>query len=119
MWGLPLQDGCGWHEEVRSRPCSERACEENRWSGTQLKVWDTKGMGLENVTFTTSSVRVQQSGRVPVDCCVNKVPKAFRVQFMQNGLREPRAQTSTGLCCWSGWDDRQAVRGLHQRGISC
>lgn len=79
----------------------------------------TKGMGLENVTFTTSSVCVQQSGRVPVDCCVNKVPKAFRVQFMQNGLREPRAQTSMGLCCWSGWGDRQAVRGLHQRGISC
>lgn len=79
----------------------------------------TKGMGLENVTFTTSSVHVQQSGRVPVDCCVNKAPKAFRVQFMQNGLREPRAQTSMGLCCWSGWGDRQAVRGLHQRGISC
>lgn len=44
-----------------------------------------KGTGLENVTVTTSPVHVQQGGRVPVDWCVNKVPKALCVQFMQSG----------------------------------
>lgn len=32
-----------------------------------------KGVGLENVAFTTSSVLVQQSSRVPADWCVTGV----------------------------------------------
>lgn len=41
--GPPPQDGCGWCEEARGGLGSDRAWEEDRWSGTQLKVWVQKG----------------------------------------------------------------------------
>lgn len=41
--GPRLQDGCGRREEARGGLCSERAYEEDRRSGTQLKVWVQKG----------------------------------------------------------------------------
>lgn len=70
------------------------------------------------MAFATSCVRVQQAGRVPVDCCVNKVPKAFRVQFMQNGLRGAEAGFH-GLVLLE-WVGATAGRsGVSIRGISC
>lgn len=58
-------------------------------------VWHTaqavgaKGVGLENVAFTTSSVFVQQSGRVPIDWCVNRCPKLCVSSLCETGPESP------------------------------
>lgn len=68
--GPPLQGGCSWCEEARAGPSSDRAWEEDRWSGTQLKVW-------------------VQSGRVPIDWCVNRCPKLCVSSLCETGPESP------------------------------